>query len=114
MKRLVFLIAMFSVTAATSSFAADKKVERLWKKKCGSCHGGDGKADTEKGKKMKMHSVATAEWQKKNSDADIKKAINDGVKEEKDGVKKEMDAYKDELKPEELDGLVQYIRDLKP
>ena len=104
MKRLVFLIAMFSVTAATSSFAADKKVERLWKKKCGSCHGGDGKADTEKGKKMKMHSVATAEWQKKNS----------GVKEEKDGVKKEMDAYKDELKPEELDGLVQYIRDLKP
>ena len=61
MKRLGFLIAVLSVTAALPSFAADKKIERLWKKKCGSCHGADGKAETEKGKKMKMHSLATAE-----------------------------------------------------
>jgi mono/diheme cytochrome c family protein len=112
MKQLALLLAVFSLTA-TTSLAVDKKIERLWKKKCNSCHGADGKAETEKGKKMKMHSIADEEWQKKNSDDDIKKVINEGVKEEKDGVKKEMDAYKEDLKPEELDGLLQFIRELK-
>ena len=112
MKRFAFVAVLAFSTAATS-YAADKKIERLWKKKCGSCHGGDGQADTEKGKKMKMHSLATAEWQAKTKDDEIKKQINDGVKETKDGVKKEMDSYKDELSAEELDGLVKYIRDLK-
>ncbi len=48
--------------------APDKKVERLWKSKCGSCHGADGKAQTEKGKKMKMEDYTTAEWQKAKTD----------------------------------------------
>lgn len=113
MKRLGFLIAVLSLTAAAPSFAADKKIERLWKKKCGSCHGADGKAETEKGKKMKMHNISTEEWQAKSTDDEIKKQINEGVKEEKDGVKKEMDAYKDDLSAEELDGLVKFIRELK-
>lgn len=112
MKRFALLLAV-ATFATTASAAADKKVERLWKKKCGSCHGADGKAETEKGKKMKMGSLASAEWQAKHTDDDIKKQINDGVKEEKDGVKKEMDGYKGELSAEELDGLVQYIRELK-
>ena len=113
MKRLAYFIAAVLSLTAASGFAADKKVERLWKKKCGSCHGADGKAETEKGKKMKMHSLADAEYQAKTTDDDIKKQINEGVKETKDGVKKEMDAYKDDISAEELDGLVKFVRDLK-
>ena len=111
MKRILFLLTAISLASAPA-FAADKKIERLWKSKCGSCHGKDGKAATDKGKKMKMYDMTSADWQKKISDDDMKKAIKEGVKEEKDGVKKEMDAY-DDLTPEQIDGLVAFMRELK-
>jgi len=97
---------------AANAGAPDKKTERLWKSKCASCHGEDGKADTEKGKQMKVGDLTSAEAQKK-TDADFKKIINEGFKEEKGGVKKEMDPYQEELKPEQVDALVAFIRGLK-
>ena len=111
MKRFMMLAAAFAIASAPA-FAADKKIERLWKSKCGSCHGSDGKGDTEKGKKMKLGDLTSAEWQKKTTDADITKLINEGMKSDKDGVKKEMDAYAD-LTAEQKTGLVAFIRELK-
>jgi cytochrome c6 len=111
LKRILLAVvaaALFAVPAA----AADKKIERLYKSKCQSCHGADGKAQTEKGKKMKMLDLTTAEWQAKNDDAAIIKAIKEGSKSEKDGVKKEMDPY-DDLDEEQVKGLVAFIRELK-
>ncbi len=105
-----FLLA--AVAGSLSAFAADKKVERTFNSKCGSCHGKDGKAQTEKGQKMKLRDMSSAEFQKK-SDEDFKKAIVDGMKAEKDGVKQEMDGFKDDLKPEEIDALVAYVRAFK-
>ena len=93
--------------------APDKKTERLWTSKCSSCHGVDGKGDTEQGKKMKIVDMTTAAWQSKHTDESIKKAILEGTKKEEGGVKKEMDPYKDELKPEQVDALVKHIRSLK-
>ena len=113
MKKLMTLIALVAgFVFATSAFAADKKIERLWKSKCSSCHGQDGKAQTEKGKKMNTRDMTTAEYQKA-TDEDFEKAIKDGVKKEKDGEKQEMDGYAD-LKPEEIKGLVGMIRELGP
>ena len=110
MKRITYLVVAVALAAAPA-YAADKKIERLWKSKCQSCHGADGKAQTEKGKKMKMHDITTAEWQKKWTDAEIKKVTLEGVNEEKEGVKKEMDGYKD-LPAEQIDGLVAFVREL--
>ncbi len=112
MKRIVFLVAAFALASAPA-FAADKKVERLWKSKCASCHGNDGKGETEKGKKMKVADMSSEEYQKKFKDEELKKAIEEGVKKEEGGVKKEMDAYKEELKPDQIDALVKMIRELK-
>lgn len=111
MRRVIFALA--AVALSTPSFAADKKIERLWKAKCASCHGKEGKGDTEKGQKMKVPDFTSAEFQQKKSDEDIKKQITNGVKAEKDGVKKEMDAFGDEIKGETLDQVVAYIRSLK-
>jgi len=111
MKRLMFLVAAVALASAPA-FAADKKIERLWKSKCASCHGPDGKGETEKGKKMKVADMTSADWQKK-SDDDLKKAIADGIKTEKDGVKKEMDSYKDDVKGEQLDGMIKLMREFK-
>ena len=98
--------------AASAADAPDKKTERLWKSKCASCHGADGKGDTEQGKKMQTVNMATKAYQSSRTDDQIKKAILEGVKTEKGGVKKEMDPFKDELKPDQVDALVAYIRAL--
>lgn len=96
--------------SAANTQAADKKIERVWKAKCGSCHGADGKGQTEQGKKKGAEDMTSAEWQKARKDEDMKKAILDGFKKEKNGVKQEMEAYKDKLKPEEVDELLKMVR----
>ncbi len=96
--------------AADPPAAPDKKTERQWKSKCSSCHGMDGKADTEKGHQMKMADLSSAAFQKSQSDDELKKTIHDGLKRTKDGVKQEMDPFADELTPAQLDALVQYVR----
>jgi len=108
-----FLLLAAAVCFATTAYAADKKIERTYKSKCASCHGKEGKGDTEKGKKMKILDFTSAEWQAKVKDEEIKKTILEGMKEEKDGVKKEMDPFKDELKDDQVDGLVSLIREFK-
>jgi mono/diheme cytochrome c family protein len=99
---------------ATGLGAANKdpKTERLWKAKCASCHGVDGKGQTEQGKKMSMHDITTAAWQKSFTDEQIKQVILDGVDEQKEGKHKQMDPYKAKLKPEQVDLLVAYCRGL--
>lgn len=111
--RIIALAVALAVSPALAEDGkVDKKTERLWKSKCASCHGMDGKGETEKGKKMKVADYSTADWQKGRTDADIKKAIMEGVKKEKDGVKQEMDGYKD-LTPEQIEQLVLMTRSLK-
>jgi cytochrome c553 len=97
----------------TTRAEVDKKIERLWKAKCASCHGADGKGKTEQGEKMGVSDYTDAAWQKAHSDADIKKAITEGVKREKAGKKQEMEPYKDKLSPEQIEQLIAYIRSLK-
>lgn len=111
MKRFA-LVTLAAVALSFDAQAADKKVERLFGSKCGSCHGKDGKAQTEKGKKMAMRDVASEDFQK-ISDADMTKAINEGLKKEKDGVKQEMDGYKEDIKAPEVEALVKYMREFK-
>ena len=113
MKRLLLGSALLlTFTIGLPAQAADKKIERLFGSKCSACHGKDGKAQTEKGKKMAMRDMASPEFQK-GSDEDFKKVILEGMKKETGGVKQEMDAYKDELKPAEVDALVAYMREFK-
>ncbi len=110
----VALLAVGLASAVSLAAEPDKKTMRTWKAKCASCHGADGKAQTDQGKKMHTQDMTTAEWQKSFTDEEIKKAILEGVNREKDGVKQEMEGYKDALKPEQVDALVKYMRTLGP
>jgi len=111
MKRFLFFSVVLAMVAAPA-FAADAKIERTWKSKCASCHGKDGKGDTDKGKQLKVNDMTASDYTKKFTDEQMKKAILNGVNEERDGVKKEMEPYKDELKPDQIDGLIVFIKGL--
>jgi mono/diheme cytochrome c family protein len=74
-----------------------------FKSKCAACHGADGTGSV-MGKKMGAHDFTTAEVQKM-SDADLTATITNG--------KNKMPKYADKLKPEDVKGLVAYIRTLK-
>jgi cytochrome c553 len=114
MKRTMWIAVL---TAAFLPLAAgaqvDKKTERTWKAKCASCHGADGKGQTDQGAKMGVPDYTTPAWQKSRTDEQLKKAIADGVSREKDGKKQEMEGFKDKLPPEQIDSLVAFLRTLK-
>jgi cytochrome c6 len=113
--RSLFVLSFLGVLGiglAAIAAPPDKKTERQWKSKCASCHGPEGKGDTDQGKKMAVSDMTSKAWQSSHSDEQIKKAISDGVKKEKNGVKQEMDGYKDSLTPDQIDALTQYVRSL--
>jgi mono/diheme cytochrome c family protein len=109
---LVACLALLYAAQAAAAAPPDKKAEHLWKAKCASCHGAEGKADTDKGKEMGMRDMSNAAWQKELTDDAIKKAITGGVKREKDGKKQEMDPFADKLKADQIDTLIGYVRSL--
>jgi mono/diheme cytochrome c family protein len=111
MKRLFSAILALALLSPAAAFAADK-TERTWQAKCAACHGDDGKGQTTKGKEMGVADMTTAAWQKEATDDKIKKAIEDGIDTTKDGKKQKMDAYKSKLQPDQVDGLVKFIRGL--
>jgi len=93
---------------ARAEGAADPKIVRTWKAKCASCHGADGKGQTEQGIKSHCPDMTNAKWQAENSDEKMRNAILNGVKKA-DG-KEGMDGYKDVLTPEQVDGLIKVVR----
>src|SRR5215467_8448031 len=108
----VLALALAPQLAWAQPAAKDPKTERLWRAKCASCHGDDGKGQTEQGKKLGISDMTTPAWQKKFADAQIKSAIENGINETRNGKKVEMDAYKSKLRPEQIDALAAYVRSL--
>jgi len=90
-----------ALAAPTMTFAADGGAD-VFKQKCAMCHGEAGAG------KGKVPALGSADVQKK-SDADFKNAIEKGLKNDK-GM---MPAYGAKLSPEQVDGLVKYVRSLK-
>jgi mono/diheme cytochrome c family protein len=82
---------------------ADEKSAALYKQKCATCHGTDGKGDTPAGKSMKVRSFADPEIAKM-SDDELAAAIEKG--------KGKMPAYGKSMKPDEIKAMVAYIRSL--
>lgn len=72
-------------------------------KKCASCHGVDGNANTPAGKALKTRDFHLPDVQAE-SDADLAAVISKG--------KNKMPAYEKQLKPAEIQALVTYVRTL--
>lgn len=102
-KIAVVAAALAVIAFMSASAQADAAAEATYKAKCAACHGPDGKGETATGKSMKAGSFASPEVAKM-SDDDLATAIAKG--------KNKMPAYEKSLKPDQIKGLVAYIRSL--
>jgi cytochrome c6 len=91
------------VVSAVPAARGDDASEKLYSTKCAACHGADGKGQTAMGKSNKLSDLASADVQK-HTDDELAAIISGG--------KGKMPAYSKSLKPEQLKGLVEYIRGL--
>lgn len=98
----MLLAAVLVVSTVTPVFAEDAAA--LYKSKCQTCHGADGKGDTAVGKKMGVKDFHDPEVVKA-SDADLIKTTKDG--------KGKMPAYNGKISDDDIKALVKYIRTLK-
>jgi len=95
--------AIAVVFVLSLSAQAQNASEALYKSKCAACHGADGTGSAT-GKKMGAHDFTTADVQGM-SDADLATIVTNG--------KNKMPKYGASLKPEDIKGLVAYIRTFK-
>jgi cytochrome c6 len=95
--------AIAVVFVLSLSAHAQSAGETLYKSKCAACHGADGTGSAT-GKKMGAHDFTTADVQGM-SDADLATIITNG--------KNKMPKYGASLKPDDIKGLVAYIRTFK-
>jgi mono/diheme cytochrome c family protein len=100
-------IACLFLLGAAIGYAAP--ASENWENNCQKCHGADGKGQTKTGKKLGAKDYTDAAVQAKLTDADMAKAISEGVK---DSGKEKMKAFSD-LTPAEVTDLVAYIRKFK-
>ena len=106
-----FALSLALATAAPPAGIApgtqDPK-ELFTKSKCVTCHGEDGRGDTDKGRKMKVPDFTSVKWSEETTDKEIRDTIRKGVKNKKGKVL--MPAFKTKLTPEQIEKLATYVR----
>ncbi len=100
---VVCLAALFLVVAAAGAAEAPARSE-LWISHCAKCHGMDGKAQTEEGKKKHARDLTNGTWQRTISDERMIRSITRG--------RDMMPAWGKVLTPEQIKELVKEVRSL--
>ena len=93
--------------AAAASGAPDPK-DLFAKSKCITCHGEEGRGDTDKGRKLKAPDFTSAKWSEETTDKEIRDTIRKGVKDKKGNVR--MPGYKSKLTAGQIEELATYVR----
>ena len=106
--RLALLLAVTLPALPAPAAEPSPDTRQLYEKKCASCHGDDGKAETKLGQKYKAKSFASSAFQAKASDQKLLDAIENGVQDTK------MHPFKDKLSPDEIKAMVQMVRSFGP
>jgi mono/diheme cytochrome c family protein len=101
------LLVAVLLAAPLAARAADEKADgkAVFLENCATCHGENGKADTELGAKYMAADFTSDEWKKEfdQDEAKVKKVIQNGVKDTK------MKAWKGILTPPEIDAVAKHV-----
>jgi cbb3-type cytochrome c oxidase subunit III len=104
----LFKVAITTLVLAAPGLAlADDVGQDLFNKKCATCHGKDGNADTKMGHELNVAKLTDAALQAKITDDDIVKQITNGNKEKK------MPAFKEKFSEDEIKAVAAYVRTFK-
>jgi len=95
------ILVTLLLLAAPAARAVDGKAVFL--ENCASCHGDDGKADTELGRKYMAQDLTSPKLAKELDQAKVKRVVERGVKDTK------MKGWKGELKQEEIEAVSRYV-----
>jgi cytochrome c553 len=96
------------ILSASAAWAADAAAN--WTQHCASCHAKDGSGNTTMGKKNAVKDYRDPKVQAAFSDAELEKAIKEGVKE---SGKEKMKPFGSKLSDADIKALVAYIRSFK-
>lgn len=100
-----FVLTLMSLTAMAVVCPAQKREgSAIFQEQCVGCHGADGHAGTDIGKKLNAADL-TSDAVQQNSDSELTKVLKDG--------KKKMPSFKDKLDDDEIKAVVAYVRQLK-
>jgi mono/diheme cytochrome c family protein len=110
MKTVLRFIPIVFLSLSATAFAAEAG-QRPYNAKCASCHGKDGKGQTESGQKKHVKDLTDPKVQAALKDADLIKGITDGIEETPDHGK--MPGYKDKLSDDEIKAVAAYVRTFK-
>ena len=92
-----------AVVPLPSSMPGDAK--SIFNAQCARCHGRDGRAHTVRGRRAHARDMTEASWQNDVSDERLFNSISKG--------KGKMPAYGKKLSEDQIDALVQYVRQLR-
>ena len=96
------------ILCSSAAFAADAAAN--WSQHCASCHGKDGSGSTMMGKKLGVKDYRDAKVQAAFSDAEVERAVKEGVKE---NGKEKMKPFGGKLSDTDIKALVAYVRSFK-
>jgi cbb3-type cytochrome c oxidase subunit III len=99
------LAVLAMALAVPSTPAAAEDAAKIFARSCAPCHGKDGQPNAVFAKQG-VRNFTDSAWQKATSDAQIEKTIREGKK----GTM--MASFEKQLSPQEIKGLVAYIRQL--
>ncbi|KAF0249295.1 MAG: hypothetical protein FD167_1297 [bacterium] len=94
-------------TSTTNATISKEDAQKLFLGRCRACHGEDGKGN--KAVAPEVPNFTSAAWHAKEKDKELYDAIANG----KGSGKGAMPKWNGLLKPEEMQGLVEYVRSLK-
>jgi mono/diheme cytochrome c family protein len=99
--------ALIVVLGLSNLAAAAGPGQRLYNAKCSSCHGKDGKGDTEMGRKTLVKDLTDPKVQATFAGDVLIDELTNGMKDTK------MPGYKDKLSADEIQAVAAYTRALK-
>jgi cytochrome c6 len=111
---LVSQVLLADGLAPPRGYKPDKKIKRLFEAKCASCHGDDGRGQTEEGRDMGIADMTKAAYWKDLTLEVARKEVLEGIKRtSKSGKEQEMKPFRDRLTPEQVDALNIYASSLQ-
>jgi mono/diheme cytochrome c family protein len=99
--------------APPPGYKPDKKSKRLFEAKCASCHGDDGRGQTELGREMGIADMTKAAYWKDLTLEKARREVLDGLQRTMNGKQQEMKPFRDRLSPEQVDALNLYAASLQ-